>query len=772
MYCIRLGDSLEVSHIGGKAAGLARLARAGFQVPPGYSLTPDAFRSTGTGDSNRGHGSAASVDCAAREEHHRFWRDLGWKEDTQVAVRSSALVEDGTLNSHAGQFRSILNVIGPDAAFEAAKLCWTSASNDTAQAYAFARGAESGPMSILVQQMVPAELSGVAFTVEPVSGRSDVIYIEAISGLGESLVAGDSNPEARVWASSEGEILRLDWSKGSIPLTSEDFSALATLCRQVAEALRIEADIEWAWTSVAGFSIVQARPITVRSKDRRSPALPEIWELPGVPHGGWTDEQRFVFGCWDEYNARAITPLEWDLYERDFWEANVRMFDSYWRGPSVLEFALVRDGVPIAVDPAGRVVGGKEAVPSRPCMDGVEDWDSTFSDWLNESRKLRESISDVASDEMLLELIREAAGSLSRAVCRRMASMGQWIAPAAGHDPEVEAEESLRALLADQDQDPERILEDLKAGIEHDTALMNDALEDLIQSASSSDGDPFVEAKVAAFIQRFGHFQFGNRSIESNPDVIWDQVRAGRGQAGPRASRLQLSKERYRDVLDELRSRLGVNEFVRLEELAATLRYWIGIRESSKTRAELSRPILERAIAVAGRRLESLGRLRCSASIYFLRFSELEELLFRAAVDLNQAIETRRQLYEWKSRRSWLPAGFATAGRKGDGNVLQGIPVSPGKAEGNVRVIEDPSGFPRIQEGDILVTYSTNPLWTQVFSKISGIVIEKGGRTSHAAVVAREFGIPAIAGLEGACKLFSDGDRVVLDGDEGTVRRS
>jgi phosphoenolpyruvate synthase/pyruvate phosphate dikinase len=192
MFDIRwLGDDgcHDPAEVGGKAASLSRLA-ARHAVPPGFAITAlPAARSAAL------DGLAAAFEAAYRQlgERCRTGRPA-------VAVRSSALDEDGADAAFAGQHHTYLNVRGVDALLEAVRNCVLSASADEAMAYRRRRGLSTDDvrMGVLVQQLVPSDVSAVAFSANPISGSRDEVMINANWGLGESIVSGIATPDTFV----------------------------------------------------------------------------------------------------------------------------------------------------------------------------------------------------------------------------------------------------------------------------------------------------------------------------------------------------------------------------------------------------------------------------------------------------------------------------------------------------------------------------------------------------------------------------------------------
>ena len=200
MTILWLGDEdcHEVKRVGGKAANLSKLA-AEYRVPPGFCITPDLYlqwvESRTNGGPERSTLPKVLIEIVTSE-----YRDMGAKSgipEPAVAVRSSALDEDGSSSSFAGQYDTYLNVQGPDAISAVVVKCWESVGGERMASYRREHNlpTESLGVAVLVQQLVPAEISGVVFSANPVSGNRDEVMINATWGLGESLVSGKVTPD-------------------------------------------------------------------------------------------------------------------------------------------------------------------------------------------------------------------------------------------------------------------------------------------------------------------------------------------------------------------------------------------------------------------------------------------------------------------------------------------------------------------------------------------------------------------------------------------------
>jgi pyruvate,water dikinase len=205
------------------------------------------------------------------------------------------------------------------------------------------------------------------------------------------------------------------------------------------------------------------------------------------------------------------------------------------------------------------------------------------------------------------------------------------------------------------------------------------------------------------------------------------------------------------------------------------LRVLIGAREAPKYHIirllatparELLRPV--------GVDLTARGGLDSPDDVFLLTLPEARRAV--AGDDLRGVVVERRRLFERERARRHIPRVLLSDGTDAeaalvsvvDGPGLRGSPASPGIAVGQARVIRSPLGA-RMEPGEILVAPSTDPGWTPLFLTAGGLVMEMGGMMSHGAVVAREYGIPAVVGVAGATDRIATGERVTVDGSAGTV---
>lgn len=286
---LRSIDATMLATVGGKAANLGELTRAGLPVPHGFRVTTDAYRTLSATDGLAGLEPAkarrrileAEVPGELGEAIRAAYAGLG--DDAAVAVRSSATAEDLPFASFAGQQDTYLNVVGADAVLDAVRRCWASLWTDRAVSYRETNGIDHGSvqLAVVVQQMVDSAVSGVLFTANPVTGKRDQAVIDASPGLGEAVVSGAVNPDHFVVDGQEiverklgdkrflicslagGGTEKVDIGENPAPcLTDRQVRQLAALGAEVQAHYGSPQDTEWAIDARGALHLTQSRPIT------------------------------------------------------------------------------------------------------------------------------------------------------------------------------------------------------------------------------------------------------------------------------------------------------------------------------------------------------------------------------------------------------------------------------------------------------------------------------------------------------------------------------
>ncbi|MGW1738288.1 PEP/pyruvate-binding domain-containing protein [Nocardia sp. NPDC001965] len=855
-YTLGLADpSATLECAGGKGSSLARLAKAGLPVPPGFHVTTSAYRrfvATG-GLHDRIVAAAATAvpdrpdswDSAAAEIAEAFaaqpipddiaeeigagYRALGEKP---VAVRSSATAEDLPDMSFAGQQETFLDIRGTDAVLAAVKHCWASLWTGRAIGYRARNGVESGAvaLAVVVQELVPAEAAGIAFTADPVTGARDRVLIDAAWGLGEAIVGGLVTPDTFVVAKADGDVLRQDIGDKQVmtvrtpdgtrtdrvptdhrnrpALSPAQASDLARLAVRVERLYEQPMDIEWALHDRRLF-IVQARPITALP----DPTLTDpAWTTPD-PHG------RYVRGSVMELLPEPLSPLfatlgipAWaqatlDHYRRirlPYFDEPLAVVNGYgyynvdYTGSLLLRMMLAQPRFLTTTLPRYLRSAAPRWTESRNrYLETSRDWQELDSSGLPATRLLtgiREIVDEAAAYYLTIQ-----SGALPAAYTSESLFTKAYNSIRRTGDP------AAATLLLGFDSKPiraEQSLFDLAAWVrtapgltERITRLPAEARLRLSTTPGADEPADSAwqefRARFRAHLTEFGDMVYNLDFAEPLPaDDPAAQLRTLEyflGDDAPDPHRRRDAARRTRDEAVRVlaRKRPGLRRALAFR-LLAWAQAAAPLRENALADVGVGWPAVRQLLAELGRRLAAAGSLATAEDVYWL---ELDELAMAAAdldagtapPDARPGVEQRRA--RWRAQRALaaphtLPVG---GGKKilgirigedrdhNSGPAVAGTPGSPGRTTGPARIIRGPEEFDRMRPGDVLVARMTTPAWTPLFALASAIVTDIGGALSHSSIVAREYHIPAVLGTGNATEKLHTGEQVTVDGDTGVV---
>jgi pyruvate,water dikinase len=314
--------------------------------------------------------------------------------------------------------------------------------------------------------------------------------------------------------------------------------------------------------------------------------------------------------------------------------------------------------------------------------------------------------------------------------------------------------------------------------------LNNDPAEPLALVKDTPQAKPFIE-QFESFLQRHGHrcpneVEFLNpRWIEAPEQVIEliaNYLRAG-DSVNPIEAEIRQRQRRLETVVSVAR-KIGPLRRVIFLSILRRAQKALPIRDNSRYFVTKFIFPMRKVFAELGRRWAEKGWLSRADDIFFLTLSEVQKIVEAGtpsvvSKDLHTLVKNRRIAYEY-----WMtvappdaigPDGTPIVEEEGEGNVLEGTAVSGGRVRGIARIVLDPREAAKLRAGEILVTQATDPGWTPVFPLVSGLVLEIGGQLSHGAIVAREYGIPAVVNVVGATRRIADEQTIVVDGTHGRV---
>ncbi|GAA1072664.1 PEP/pyruvate-binding domain-containing protein [Nocardiopsis metallicus] len=845
----------DLAAVGGKAANLGELLRAGLPVPSGFVVTTDAYaaaaravgldellaslpdpdgapdselpgseapdsETSGAGPSDSETSGAArlraALEQAAVPEELRksvtaAYTALG--AEVPVAVRSSATAEDLPGAAFAGQQDTYLNVVGADAVVDAVRRCWASLWTDRAVAYRHERAIDPAQVriAVVVQTMVDSEVAGVMFTADPVSGARDRIVVDAGAGLGEAVVSGLVTPDHYVldgrgrlveWKAGRDEVLvRSDPGGGVVhetsagpsgeggrrePLLSADrLSVLVAHARTIAAHFGRPQDIEWS-VADGRTLILQARPMT---------ALPP-------ETGPLNRRQRLLGSILTEYVPVRPYPMDVSTW---LGHGPAKMMQDLVSDLGVRaafeNFLVEEDGVVVQLTPPSprptpRALLTPFKLARRAWAFDINAWrrDPGFTRFLREADELNElDLPSLPWAELLrvperalalLDPCRElrrnylpgAGVSLLRltaatALLGRRALLGDLIGGA--HTRTEDANRALRELADRVRAAPE--LRELFAS--PDPAAV-------VAAVREGEGPmaEFAEA-LAAFQREFGRRETATPLMVSPPTlaespeivvglvkVLVDQPRddADRGSRSERA----LARLLEHPLLHGGRARARMTRWVRAAQSG------LAFREDTHFYFTASLTPLRRSLLEIGSRLRGAGVVDEAFDVFHLRMEEVGEILDAGDVPAAQVERLRSLVRARAAKRAELtgvpmldPARVFPSGERGDA-LVTGTPAGAGTATGTARIIREAADFHRLNSGDVLVCPYTNPSWTPLFQRAAAVVVDTGAAASHAAIVAREYGVPAVMGTGTGTSVLTDGERVTVDGGTGRVTRA
>jgi pyruvate,water dikinase len=793
-------DDGMIDLVGGKAAGLAALIKAGENVPDGFCVTTNVFR--------RGEVPRAAVIDA--------YRHLG---GGPVAVRSSATAEDLPGASFAGQHETVLDVSGEDELITAIRTCWQSLDAPRAVAYREARWHADQPaaMAVVVQRMIDPAAGGVAFTANPITGTRTEIVIDAVAGLGTSVVEGLA--AADHYVISDGRPVT---AVGS--LSAEQLQELRRTGRRIERSLRAPQDLEWAFDRQGKLWMLQARPITTIfpiPSDARADDLRVYMETghmqgmrrPITPMGmsvlrRGTDNwlEAFGFGPSRGYMVdiagRMFVDLTGMIRDRRMRKRLPKMLGIY--GPGVAHAAdrLLEDprlaarpgraiDYPIVVRVIVRVAPGllvgvvrsfinpsaarrrafreadrvEAATPSRP---------ETAADRIEAAAVAQDVVLGGPMTRMLPALY---AGLLSSRIAAGL------LGPVAGPGQVDATQRGMPYNVTTQmDLDLWRVG---VAAAPYRAVFLQSSPEQLAERFLRGD---IPEIGLREFLARYGHrgaaeIDVGVPRWAEDPTPVFAALAGYLRVEDPEQSaegRFTRAASEAEEALDRLIGRAMRSRPLRAAVAGVLLRRsreLAGLRELPKFVWLYPLREVRRQLLLAGAELTDLGRLDQADDIMFLTLDEAEAAA--AGSDQRALSATRRAEHGREMKRTRVPGLLLSDGTmpqnlpddsaRHDETTLVGMPAAAGIATGTARIVHDPATA-YIEPGDILVAATTDPGWTPLFLTAGGLVTETGSPMAHGPTVAREYGIPAVVCVPDATNRLHEGQKITVDGSSGTVQ--
>lgn len=858
----------HINHVGGKGANLGEMVAAGLPVPPGFCVTAQAYRhaiqAAGLNDpiqeilhkltledrAQLEEGSAeirtliqqAPIPNEIAEPVAESYRWLGGqlgRERVPVAVRSSATAEDLPGASFAGQQDTYLNIRGDEQLLEHVRCCWASLWTDRAVTYRIKQGFDHWlvHLCVVVQAMIDAEVSGILFTANPVSGNRSEAVINASWGLGEAIVSGMVNPDTiTVDKTRKAVVSRQAGTKEMAIVYGENGGTVEVETsgeQRVAEALtddqalelaewgqRIEIhydapqDIEWGYADGKWY-VLQARPITTLTdvEEYSRSMFVDIFPDPLSPVFLGVVER--LFGAMLEFTIRylrftppdAVPPIatfyNQPYFTRSYIEQAFSPLSPRVRVPLVTgiinPFSQHEQQAPRELSiPFLRMTANtlKFLIRFPKLIPGL------LSQYHANVARLANLDMESRTDEQIVQAVRQLVYEdaslllnydylMITGMRRTYELLGTLLHPTFGDETDEWRTKLVSGVTGNVTMETNLRLWDLAQ-----VAKQSPEVSQILRESAPNEVRARLEEepKAEAFLKELDRFlaEFGHREVRMDilyPTWVEDPAPVFSFMRGYLDSDESQSPHFHQDRLVAERKEITDRALARMRQtvsgrlLRAPIFRWIleqtqeHTRERDTMHFELTRlfPPARRAFIELGRRWKEAGLFERVDDIYYITLDEMLDLS-RSPEPVQELIQERREEFEASKHRPWpvIVRGDqeiyleSVMSESGEGD-LSGIAGSPGVVSGSVRLVRSPEEFDRLQKGEILVAPMTNPVWTPLFAIAGGLITEIGGILSHGAIVAREYGIPAVMSVAGATKLLSDGQQVTVDGDRGVV---
>jgi phosphohistidine swiveling domain-containing protein len=812
-YLLRFDDmrALEVELSGGKGANLAFMTQHELPIPGGAIISAGAYRDFIRDQSWLMHSAdqlTADQPARLREECKAIRARLeqapipdGLAEEVEVwldqagsdfsySVRSSATLEDTATATFAGQHETFLNCHGVDALIQKIKACWLSIWTDRATRYRcqlHLRHVDAA-MAVVVQRMVLCDVSGVGFTINPVSGNLNELVLDANYGLGESVVSGEATVDHWVIDKNSGNTISETISEKTtktIPaqdgihekrVSREEAKAaclddsqrrtIVSLMLKIEKTYQFPQDIEWGFLDRTPY-ILQSRPITT---------IPERWTR---------DESAERF-------PTVITPLTWDLVQEGFhrslnYSFHLMGFPPY-KGKWFELFGHYVYGNQNAVEIYGSrnpiqinsIEDLEEALPViRKQYHWVQELPVT---WLRDLDRYLLNVGELMAEQLENKSLPEIweyvlrinklgsdyflpniAISLTQSALYRVLLgfltlvFGNQDAPARFDRLLAFCETKTGAINTELYLLGREVTKDSKLKM----LLTTTRSRDVIKKDRLADFPEF-KSRFESFLRNHGHremeFDAYHPTWLEVPWVVLDNILIAMNAPEKsdlydrqRSLKLTMQATEY-ECLQQLPKELHFF-FHELVRLARTYTSLDDLEHYETTRLTLP---LRRGLMALGNMLVERGILDQPMDVFFAHFEPLNDAIYQNKTETWRALSEEIRLGKVqyladKGRTPEWALGEAEV-QTIAGETLNGLPGSPGTAE-----------------GAILVARTTNPTWTPLFYNAAAVVTESGGPLSHGAVIAREMKIPAVTSARNALSLLENEQSVIVDGTTGKI---
>lgn len=812
MYTLDLCDigKDDINIAGGKGANLGELIQNKIPVPQGFIVTAETYdeyirineidKMIDSISERSGNDEFKSIqrkilqgNFSEEIKSHIVNSYNKMKDNKRVAVRSSATAEDLQDASFAGQQETYLNVIGIENVLQRIKDCFASCFSERSAEYRKKAGYNYGDVkcAVVVQAMIEANCAGVMFTGNVLNGNTDEILINSSYGLGESVVSGTVNPDQytlnkngkvlnRVLGKKEEKIIygnketlkvkvepkmQSQWS-----LSDNDLKELCRIGNNIEKVYGHPMDIEWAEAG-GQIYVLQARSITTLKESQ--PVMKDI-EKSGKAKLSKMAKKNLAFNL--EHAPYAYYPLDYEV-AMILADEKCSLFREIGINTGNL-FKLNDDGIVQLCQEKTHLNRNILHI-----LRTIKEYTNIVENRKNGKEILIKCGKDLNEIEAL-DLEKKSLRDYGQ-ILNNLAQIQKNI----GHGrfryyifPAVIIGKKLNHYLKGKEKYNEY---DLLSGLEYrtwkinkDLKILTDELKNYKKQMGITEENlnmdnanylKFKEEKICSYLKKHGYksdyncYPFSGKS--------WNEDRQGFEKLlevtmkdGDTGENNEITYDKYNRVIGVLKKNCRRNQ----KEILEKVDYY---RECHVYREE-SQYMWEKCYAMMRKVLKEVSR-KCSIEIedlWFLKFSELLKMCERGHV-IDEDIKKikYRKDHRIQCENYWNSFNTLLWDENSQDGVFIGVSGSTGVQRGKACVVLSKNDFSKLKKGDILICSSTSPEWTPLFSLASAVVSDTGGALSHAAIVAREYKIPAVLGTGNATVRINDGDNLYVDGTRGRV---
>jgi pyruvate,water dikinase len=809
MYIESLDSILKESKSGAKAFHLSKMKRVGLPVPAGFVINVSAFEYFFLNNVN--------LDEAFKSSLSEALNNIAAKG---YMVRSSAIGEDGAGNSFAGQLESFQAENNVEDIIAKLYLCWKSYQKENVTAYQNSSGAKLQGMAVVVQELIEPDYAGVIFSRHPLDENN--LLVEYVEGHAEQLVSGKVNPKSVAFSRK---------SRGFSETTPFSCDKGIEIVEQLELIYNKALDIEWAIKDKV-FYVLQSRPITTASKSKKvywsntnvnenypEAITPLLYSIARDSYYHYFKNLSKLFliqpekikelesayanvitvhGCKMYYNMSSIHQI---ISHSPFSEMLLKSFDNFV-GYTQNKTAEIKK------EKGSKLSFVKEAFRfNRTLEKTVKEFEDSANKYQDEAEKALTLEELKNSFHQFIEIRMHSWYKASLADFFAMlyhGLLGKFCSKYYTDNADGIHNKLIQAIPGLISSEPIILMYKIKMEIRKNS-MVHEKLktlnsEEFWEWVKAESNAVDVKIRIHNYLQNFGFRCSGELMLtetnyidepskfidllkqydslpEDNPEDIIAKKCKEREQV-IRSFKSTILKKNSLNILKSATHILFLKMLIRLASKGISARERVRLKQASLY-FQFKNIVLKCSSELQKRRL-----INDSDDIFYLRYQEIIEVLNSSSM-LPNSIKEQVQItksnflsqagliypddfYSYQGEFP-LPEELENTILKSHSSNLKGLCACGGKIQARVKVLQSVMEAHKLQKGDILVTRQTDPGWVVVFPLISGLIVERGGMLSHGAIVSREFGIPAIVGVEGAVSKLNDGDIVILNAFTGEI---